>query len=113
MGYRSTFCTTDHGNYWPQWFYDKYKETVHFNMREKFVNGEWTKEMFPMGNISAINEMKMYGAWIDLVNDIKRALTELPSHPDFFMTVLHEDGLGDKYTFYWNGAQYEVQSNHI
>lgn len=59
MGFRCTFTTYDFPVPWPDWFREKYKHTVHVPDR---------------GCLSAKFECKNYGRWIDLEEDVRKAI---------------------------------------
>lgn len=80
MGFRSTFTTEDYGIHWPDWFFDKYKETVFFREDHK-------------GTIAAKFEAKTYGDMQALPGDIQRAIDWSGFGLDSFVLVyLHECG---------------------
>lgn len=74
MGFRSGFLTTDMHVEWPDWFYDKHKELVHFNPER-------------LGAISSKHECKHYGAWSNLEKDIQKVLAD--ADKDFSVTLLY------------------------
>ncbi len=83
MGFRSTFTTMDYSIRWPEWFQEKYKETIFVRV---------------MGSLHPKHEGKAYGAWIDLPEDIQKAIdwkewNKTRSAPFRFVLVyLHECG---------------------
>ena len=61
MGFRSTFTTSDYSIKWPEWFKEKYRDTVAF--RENGV-----------GALHSIFEYKTYMTWGELHTDIQKAI---------------------------------------
>jgi hypothetical protein len=79
MGFRSTFSTQEYPNIdWPQWFRDKYADTVHINDR---------------GGMVSRRESKTYTTWKDLPDDIRKAIDweDVVLH-SFVVVFLHECG---------------------
>ena len=61
MGFMSTFITEDAGIKWPQWFREKYADSVGFRL-----NG--------IGALHSFGERKTYTTWFTLPEDIQRAI---------------------------------------
>ena len=87
MGYRSTFVTSHCDITWPDWFREKYAKSVYFN------GG---------GVIASQCEGKFYspgvGMFGELVDDIAK-VDKVRGNTLFYLAVLHEDGLIDRYAF--------------
>jgi hypothetical protein len=80
MGFRSTFTTEQWGFDWPEWFREKYNDTICF--REAGY-----------GTIHASTEAKLYGGWLNLAEDIQKAIAwPEESKPSFVVLFLHECG---------------------
>jgi hypothetical protein len=68
---------------WPQWFRDKYKDSIVFTQ----ANG-----------IAPVGESKLYGGWLELVEDVQKAIDwdewdNNRKHPfTYVMVFLHECG---------------------
>lgn len=81
MGFRSTFCSTDYPIKWPDWFREKYKNDVCFN-----------------GALHSMHERKLHGSWLDLPEDIRKAINWDEWEPvltqpfRFVILFLHECG---------------------
>lgn len=86
MGYRSTFVTDDQSLELPQWFVDKWKDSVYIN----------EKHTLP---ISSRFEMKEYGFFGDVKYDLQKVLKEGARWPDhtIHLMLLHEDGAATQY----------------
>ncbi len=74
MGFRSVFITSDDNVHWPNWFVEKYSNSVYFNERG-------------VGCISSKFESK---ATYSIVEDIQAALGS--QNFPFYITFLHECG---------------------
>ena len=80
MGFRSTFTTLDYNIRWPDWFVNKYAETVHFPNAGR-------------GGIRSLGEYKTYGVWSELHTDIQKAIDWADTGIDtFIVAFLHECG---------------------
>ena len=77
MGFRSTFTTSDYSIKWPEWFKEKYKDTVAF--RENGV-----------GALHSIFECKTYMTWDELHTDIQKAIDWNDFGGNFVLVYLHE-----------------------
>jgi hypothetical protein len=83
MGFRSTFTTEDYGINWPEWFKVKYKDSIYFPDTT--------------GGLSSKMECKIYGIWIDLIDDIYEVLNynqffKSTCIRNFIVVFLHECG---------------------
>jgi hypothetical protein len=92
MGYRSTFVTDDSSLPLPQWFINKWEPSVWINLdTTRYIHGQ------PALPISSKQEMKEYGYWSDLAEDLQRCIREYDcSWKDEYvirLMFLHEDGL--------------------
>lgn len=90
MGYRSTFVSSHLDITWPEWFFRKYHQTVFFNTD---FNG------ISRGVIASRSEGKFYppGMYAELLADI--ACVPGSEYSNFFVAVMHEDGIIDRFTF--------------
>jgi hypothetical protein len=79
MGFRSTFCTEDHYIHWPEWFVEKYRGLVAFKQGN-------------MGALHSISELKTYGAFAMLHEDIQKAINWEDDRSSFVLVYLHECG---------------------
>lgn len=80
MGFRSTFVTQDYATTWPDWFREKYADTVHFSAS---------------GVLSSTVACKTHVGWDDLPEDIRKAIPwDERSWRDkaFVFVYLHECG---------------------
>ena len=88
MGYRSTFVTSHCNIEWPQWFRDKYQRAVYIPEKG--------------GVIASVTEGKFYspgvGLYGELVEDIAK-VEGVRGNSLFWLVVMHEDGLVDRYEF--------------
>lgn len=80
MGFRSTFTTEDFNIHWPEWFREKYANTVDFGR-----DGA--------GSLHSKGEAKTYSAsgWADLPEDIRKAI-DWNEIDQFVLVYLHECG---------------------
>lgn len=79
MGFRSTFVSQDYDIDWPEWFVDKYKDTVHFTESKS-------------GVICSKSEGKTYGVFSELEIDIQNAIDWNSHNIPFVIVWLHECG---------------------
>lgn len=79
MGFRSTLTTESLGITWPQWFRDKYADSIQFT-----PDGT--------GPLHSKRELKTYGMWLDLHTDIQRAIEWTVNMRSLVMVYLHECG---------------------
>ena len=79
MGFRSTFTTQDYNIEWPQWFREKYADTIWF-----------TEDGF--GPLHSIRESKISMQWEELSIDIQRAIDWSNAPDNFVLVYLHECG---------------------
>lgn len=79
MGFRSTFTIEDYRIKWPEWFVDKYKDSVWFNDDST-------------GVISSKHEAKTYGLFSDLHLDIQKAINWDNFSLNIVLVYLHECG---------------------
>lgn len=82
MGFRSTFTTSDYAIQWPDWFVNKYSDTVHFPENNT-------------GALHSFRECKTYGVWANLHTDIQEAIPwDIVGIYKFVIVFLHEcDGI--------------------
>lgn len=79
MGFRSTFTTQDYAIKWPEWFREKYNQTVYFPLE--------------YGIISSKHECKSYSTWGELEADIQKAIDwNEVSISNLVLIWLHECG---------------------
>jgi len=76
MGFRSTFTSDDNHLCWPEWFKEKYQDSVNFPQHT--------------GCISSKYECKIYSAWGDLTADIQKVVSAWPSDSEVVLCFLHE-----------------------
>lgn len=79
MGFRSSFVSMTFNIKWPDWFIEKYKDTIHF--KETHV-----------GPILSKSETKTYCKWADLPEDIQKSIDWDDFRLDFPVIYLHECG---------------------
>lgn len=81
MGFRSTFTTEHNWSAWPDWFVEKYSPLVWFSDDRK-------------GPLSAKQESKTYGVFLNLEQDIQKAIDwrERGASDHFVLVWLHECG---------------------
>lgn len=88
MGFRSTFATMDYAIKWPAWFVEKWKGSVHF--------GSWQDS--PAGALASKFEGKMHNQWVDLPEDVQKAIDWKEWEPNakypflFVICFMHECG---------------------
>jgi len=90
MGYRSVFITEDNYAALPDWFYDKYKDSINFG-EHVFGNGIRSKSCFPL---SSKSERKFYqGAEDEMFIDLSRVIEEMQDDlmESITLLLLHED----------------------
>jgi hypothetical protein len=96
MGYRSTFVTNDTFIPMPQWFHDRWERSCH--LPKVGTKGS--------SCISSKYELKTYGAWQGLEQDLQRCLAEAVKSGDepwmshILVSWLGEDGEGGLTTIY-------------
>lgn len=99
MGYRSTFVTSHCDITWPDWFREKYARSVFFT---------------DSGVIASKCEGKFYspgvGLFGELVDDIAK-VDAVQGNPAFYLAVMHEDGLIDRYSFPKDGEPVRVMQS--
>lgn len=98
MGYRSTFVSEHNYVPLPEWFIEKWKDAVHFQVRPEGLYGGGAGDLtFP---ISSKFERKFYSSAEDeLFIDIAKVLRELPEKEhkkDVVLVLMHEDGEIDR-----------------
>ena len=76
MGFRSVFIADDYPIQWPDWFREKYADSLYF--------GEH-------GHLASRGEWKHYGPWTDLITDIQKVVP-WKERPSFNVVFLHECG---------------------
>lgn len=79
MGFRSTLTIEHYAITWPDWFVEKYSNSVWF--------GEGNK-----GVIASKYEAKTYGMFSDLHNDIQKAINWDNAPESIVLVYLHECG---------------------
>jgi len=79
MGFRSTFTTSDYSIKWPEWFREKYSNTVSFREND-------------IGALHSIFECKTYMTWDELHTDIQKAIDWNEFNSNFVLIYLHECG---------------------
>ena len=90
MGYRSVFITEDNYMELPDWFYDKYKDSINFG-EHVFNDGIRSKSCLPL---SSKSERKFYqGAKDEMFIDLSRVIEELQNDlmDSITLLLLHED----------------------
>lgn len=96
MGYRSTFVTEHIYIKFPDWFIEKWKDAVHFQVRPEGLYGGGAGDLtLP---ISSKFERKFYsGAEEPLFLDLARVLREHEEEIDRLrLVIIHEDGEVDR-----------------
>ena len=82
MGYRSVFITEDKYLELPDWFYDKYKDSINFG-DHVFYGGIKSISSFPL---SSKSERKFYaGAKDEMFIDLSKVMEELQDKTQVFI----------------------------
>lgn len=106
MGFRSMFVTTEYNITWPAWFREKYGSSINYG-----ING--------VGGLSSTREVKTYGLWINLAEDIQKSLPDYwDSYDDIVLVYLHECGgitrcQISKDAILWSEPESWVQTQHV
>lgn len=78
MGFRSTFVTQNAALLWPEWFVNKYKNSINFP--------------YDVCELSSKYECKEYSQWSELCTDIQKCFIELDRKPSSYavLVFVHE-----------------------